>query len=101
MSSGRAFCFSGHRDVVNPNHDIPMNQIAAPVISRRQKTAGANHHLWNNHGNWWFHGTFHLPNGTAERVRVNLRTRDLETARLRRDNILAGRCFQTLHTQAA
>jgi hypothetical protein len=32
---------------------------------------------------------------------LNLRTRDLETARLRRDNILAGRCFQTLHTQAA
>ena len=67
---------------------------APPVISRRQKTAGPNHHLWNNHGGWWFHATFHLPDHTAERIRVNLRTCDLSTARLRRDSILAGRCFQ-------
>ena len=78
-----------------------MNQPTSPVISRRQKTARPNHHLWNNHGTWWFHGTLHLPDSTAERVRVNLRTHDLGTARLRRDNILAGRCFQTTHTQAA
>ncbi len=77
-----------------------MNPIASTVISRRQKTAGTNHHLWNNHGTWWFHGTFHLTDGTAERVRVNLRTDNLETARFRRDSILAGRCFQpTTHTQ--
>jgi hypothetical protein len=67
---------------------------ATATISRRQKTAGPDHHLWNNHGSWWFHGTFHLPDGTAERVRVNLRTADLARARLRRDDILAGRCFQ-------
>ena len=85
--------FSGHRDVVNPNHDIPMNQIAAPVISRRQKTAGANHHLWNNNGTWWLHCTIHLPDGTAERVRVNLKTDDPTSARLRRDSVLAGCCF--------
>ena len=65
---------------------------ATATISRRQKTAGPDHHLWNNHGSWWFHGTFHLPNGTAERVRVNLRTADLASAR---DDILAGRCFQS------
>jgi len=61
---------------------------AAPVISRRQKTTHPNHHLWLNHGSWWFHGTFHLPDGTAERVRANLRTRSLATARCRRDFIL-------------
>jgi hypothetical protein len=22
-------------------------------ISRRQKSRGANHHLWNNNGTWW------------------------------------------------
>jgi len=73
--------------------------ITAPTLSRRQKTAGANHHLWDNHGTWWFHGTFHLPNGTAERVRVNLKTDDLSNARLRRDSILAGRCFQSRQTR--
>ena len=78
-----------------------MNQIAAPVISRRQKTAGANHHLWNNNGTWWLHCTIHLPDGTAERVRVNLKTDDPSSARLRRDNILEGRCFQTTRTLAA
>jgi hypothetical protein len=102
MSSGRAFCFSGHRGVVNQNHDITMNTIASPVISRRQKAAGPDHHLWNNHGTWWFHGTFHLPDGTAERVRVNLKTADLTSARLRRDHILAGHCFRpTTHAKAA
>ena len=85
---------------MNQNHDITMT-IATPILSRRQKTAGPNHHLWNNHGGWWFHCTFHLPDGTAERVRVNLKTDDLSSARMRRDSILAGRCFQTTHTLAA
>jgi hypothetical protein len=67
-----------------------MNQTALPVISRRQKTSGLNHHLWNNHGGWWFHGTVHLPNGTARRDRVNLKTRDLSKARRLRDRILSG-----------
>ena len=64
-----------------------MNENTA-TISRRQKIAGPNHHLWSNHGYWWFHATFHLSNGTAERVRFSLKTRDSETARVRRDKIL-------------
>ena len=63
-------------------------------LTTRQQCLNPLHHLWNNHGTWWFHGTFHLPNSTAERVRVNLRTADLASARLRRDDILAGHCFQ-------
>lgn len=82
------------RGVVNPNHDITMNTIASPVISRRQKIAGPNHHLWNNHGTWWFHGTLHLPDGTAERIRVNLKTEELSGARRHRDSILSGCGFQ-------
>ena len=46
-----------------------MNQIAAPVISRRQKTAGANHHLWNNNGTWWLYCTIHMPDFTKWRLR--------------------------------
>ena len=59
-----------------------------PVISRRQQRSNPNHHLWNNHGTWWFHATFHHPNGTKQRHRASLQTRDLETARRRRDNLL-------------
>ncbi len=58
-----------------------------PKISTRQKAEGPNHHLWNNHGIWWFHGTVLLPDGTAERVRLSLRTRSLDEARRLRDRI--------------
>ena len=66
----------------------PMS-TTIPTISRRQKTDGTNHHLWNNHGTWWFHGTIHKPDGTTERVRVNLGTRDEAQARRKRDNIFS------------
>jgi hypothetical protein len=66
----------------------PMS-TTTPSLSRRQKTDGLNHHLWNNHGTWWFHGTIHKPDGTAERVRVNLGTRDEAQARRKRDNIFS------------
>lgn len=78
-----------------------MNQPTSPKLSCRQKAAGPNHHLWNNHGTWWFHGTLHLPDFTAERMRVNLHTRDIEAARTLRDRILAGEEIPTLNLQAA
>lgn len=85
---------------MHPNHDITMNQTESPVISRRQTAAGPLHHLWNNHGHWWFHGTFHLPDGTATRVRANLKTRDLCTARRRRDTLMAGLRIQSIPAAA-
>lgn len=59
------------------------------IISRRQKTRGLNHHLWNNHGTWWLHCTLHLPDFTKRRLRKNLRTSDVQAARQIRDLILA------------
>lgn len=59
------------------------------VISRRQAATHDNHHLWNNHGSWWFHATFHAANGTKERIRRNLHTRDLAEARAKRDRLIA------------
>ncbi len=64
--------------------------ISRPVISRRQKLTGPNHHLWLNHGTWWIYYTIHLPDHTKARYRRNLRTSDLETARRLRDRILSG-----------
>jgi hypothetical protein len=49
----------------------------------------ANHHLWNNHGTWFLHYTVHPTPFTKERIRRTLGTRDLVTARARRDAFLA------------
>ena len=44
-----------------------------------------NHHLWNNNGTWWIHYTVYPSAVTAERKRYSLKTKDVNTARLRRD----------------
>lgn len=48
-----------------------------------------NHHLWNNRGVWWCHLTVHKADSTSERMRFSLKTRDIEQARQRRDNIFS------------
>lgn len=57
-------------------------------LATRSNPDNPNHHLWNNRGTWWAHFTLHRSDYTAERVRVSLRTRDLDEARLRRDEVL-------------
>ena len=56
-----------------------------------------NHHLWNNHGTWFLHYTVHPTPFTKERIRRSLGTKDLDTARNRRDAFFA----HTLGKQAA
>ena len=86
MSFRSGVLFFGLRGVVNPK---PRHQmIATPTLTRRQKPAGPNHNLWNNNGTWWFHGTFHLADGTAQRARLSLGTRDIEVARRKRDRLI-------------
>jgi hypothetical protein len=46
------------------------------------------HHLFNNHGTWWCHFSVIENNLTQHRVRVNLKTRDLQRAQTKRDQIL-------------
>lgn len=69
-----------HERTASMNHTLH-------IITRRN-AVGPNHHLWDNHGIWWFQATVHLGDGTAERVRISLRTKCVETARRRRDAIL-------------
>ena len=57
-----------------------------PRLSTRQRTAGDNHHLWNNHGTWFLHYTTYPTPFTKERIRRSLGTKDLQTARERRDS---------------
>lgn len=56
-------------------------------LALRVNDGNLNHHLWNNRGVWWCHLTVHKGDGTAERLRFSLKTRDVESARKRRDNI--------------
>lgn len=56
-------------------------------LSLRLNEENPNHHLWNNRGIWWCHFTVHKNDATSERLRFSLKTRDLDNARNRRDNI--------------
>jgi len=49
----------------------------------------SDHHLWLNGRLWWVAFTIHRPNWTKHRIRLSLKTDDLEVARRRRDRILA------------
>jgi hypothetical protein len=57
--------------------------------SIRIQKSNPDHHLFNNNGTWWIHYTIYPTAVTTERVRESLETRDLLTARKRRDAIFA------------
>lgn len=65
-----------------------MNLLAA-LPSIRITPDNPNHHLWNNHGTWFLHYTVYPTPFTKERIRRSLGTKDLETARARRDSFFA------------
>lgn len=71
--------------------------MTAPYLTTRQRCPNPLHHLWNNHGTWWFHGTFHLPEGTRQRVRKSLHTRCKDEARRKRDRLFARLSPSTRH----
>ncbi len=58
------------------------------TLAVRVNDENPDHHLWNNRGTWWCHFTLHRSDYTAERVRVSLKTRSLDEARSRRDELL-------------
>ena len=48
-----------------------------------------NHHIWNNNGTLWLNATIFVDDMREERVRESLKTKDIVTARRRRDQRLA------------
>jgi hypothetical protein len=66
-----------------------MCHPSGSLLAIRIDPRNPDHHLYNNNGNWWLHYTVHLTDYTKRRVRLSLRTRDLPTARRRRDEIFA------------
>jgi hypothetical protein len=61
-----------------------MKIVTRPKMVAKNK----DHNLWRNGKNWWLHYTMHLPDFTSRRVRLNLGTAEVETARMHRDMIL-------------
>lgn len=59
-----------------------------PRTSVRVRISNPNHHLWNNNGTWYVHYTVHPTALTKSRIRASLGTKCVETARLRRDELL-------------
>jgi hypothetical protein len=57
-------------------------------LSSRRCTAGDRHHLWNNNGTWWVHYTLHFGH-RKRRIRRSLKTRSLDEAIRRRDELFA------------
>ena len=55
------------------------------LASLRISEANPNHHLWNNNGTWFLHYTVYPTPFTKERIRRSLGTKDVKTARDRRD----------------
>ena len=70
-------------------------------LSVRVNRNNQNHHLWNNNGKWWAHITVHHPNYTSERKRIPLDTRDVKTARRRRDELFLNWVGEIFRKEAA
>jgi hypothetical protein len=69
--------------------EAPIMESNAVKGSLRINAANPNHHLWNNNGIWYVHYTVHPTPHTKSRVRESLKTKSLDEARQRRDNILS------------
>jgi hypothetical protein len=61
----------------------------APELAIRTDQQNPNHHLWNNNGTWFIHYTVYPTPVTKQRIRKSLRTKSLEVARKRRDQLLS------------
>jgi hypothetical protein len=57
-------------------------------LSSRARTSGNLHHLWLNNGTWWTHYTLHFGH-RKRRIRRSLKTRSLDEAIRRRDDLFA------------
>lgn len=53
------------------------------------RTTDPDHHLWRNGQVWWIAFTYHTSDGRKRRLRASLGTRNLDAARIERDQLLA------------
>lgn len=57
------------------------------TLAIRVDGSNQDHHLWNNNGTWFVHYTVYPTPITKERVRRSLKTKHVEEARQRRDEL--------------
>ena len=69
-----------------------MNQASTPAtairLASKARIDNPNHHLTDNNGTWWCQITIHR-GPFSKRLRFSLETRDLATARKRRDRVFS------------
>ena len=58
-------------------------------LATRKTKNNPDHHIWNNTGTWWGWVSLRNAESVSIRHRFSLGTPDLETARRKRDGILA------------
>jgi hypothetical protein len=75
-------------NMITQSRRAPVPTPDFPRTSVRVRVSNPNHHLWNNNGTWYVHYTVHPTPLTKSRVRASLGTKDVETARQRRDELL-------------
>jgi hypothetical protein len=59
------------------------------TLAVRTSPGNLDHHLWNNNGTWYAHLTVHPTPITKQRIRCSLKTKDVQEARRRRDELIA------------
>ena len=70
--------------LIKPNRSRIMSNLIT-LAALRISESNPNHHLWNNNGTWFLHYTVYPTPFTKERIRRSLGTKDVNTARERRD----------------
>jgi hypothetical protein len=83
------FCFPAWCAIRADRRNTRIMTLQIEQSAIRIAADNPNHHLWNNHGTWFLHYTVHPTEFTKERIRRSLGTKDLNTARTRRDAFFA------------
>lgn len=65
-----------------------MQPPSCGTLAIRSVTHNPNHHLWNNNGTWFCKFRIKANDGTIQKINQSLRTRCVEDARLRRDELM-------------
>jgi RNA polymerase sigma factor (sigma-70 family) len=67
----------------------PVYKADRPRLKTRRVGSNPNHHIWNNNGTWFCKFRVHAADGGTKYINKTLKTKFLEEARKRRDEMMA------------
>jgi len=67
----------------------PVSKTDRPRLKTRRVGSNPNHHIWNNNGTWFCKFRVHAADGGTKYINKTLKTKFLEEARKRRDEMMA------------